>query len=179
MATFDGPFLFDASIYPGFEKAKELDRRLRRPDQVWIKGVGALAIFIAIIAWFAYSGVAGEQPVLFVIAIAIAIVVAATLASMLFVAPGSPKIPVRISSDGYLLIGDRSWAVPRIGKLTAFGARGNVEIRERDGTVIAVPYRAQFGSYEDFVKTILTLQPDIEVTRDTTNVKVRLPKDSI
>jgi hypothetical protein len=174
MSPSDESYLFDATNYPDFERAKALKTRLQRSDLLWFRGLGTVVIFVAVLVWFLLSGAAAEQPIVFGLIVAMGVIICATL----FLAQrDSPDVPVRIAADRQLVIGDRRWSVDGIGSIVAYGARGAVDVKDKRGRTMSMPYRVQFGSFDDFLVVMRRLRPDLEIARETTNVKVKVPQD--
>lgn len=171
-------FVFDASNYPGFEKAMALRKRLTTPsDSLLIKGVGTIFIFAAAIIWFVLSGEAEAEPLALLVIVLAAVIIMAAVVSMHLAKSDDPRIPVQVTSAGNVVIGNKRWSLDSIGSIVAFGHSGAVGIRDRSGRTLALPYRAQFGSFDDFMIVVRRFRPDLEASRETTNVKVRVPRD--
>jgi hypothetical protein len=177
MSSSNESYLFDATNYPDFEKAIALGKRLGGPtESFWLRGVPTIIIFVAVFTWLVLTGGADEQPIALVVIAFMAVIVTAAVLYMRFRNRDDPRVPVRLTSSGYLVIGDRRWPVDGIGRIVAFGCSGAVDIKDKDGRTIALPYRAQFGSFDDFMQVLRRLRPDLDVERESANVKVRLPQ---
>jgi len=178
MSETNESYLFDATNYLDFEKAMALRKRLTRPPELlWIKGVPITIICIVVTVWFILSGDADEEPFLLFAFVFITVIVAAATINMVYGKSDDPRVPVRLTSSGYLVLGKRRWPVDRIGRIIAYGCSGAVDIKDKDGHTLALPYRVQFGSFDDFMQVLRRLRPDLDVEREATNVKVRVPQE--
>ncbi len=177
MNSSNESYLFDATNYPDFEKGIALGKRLSGPNEsFWLKGVPAIIIFVVVLIWLVLAGGADEQPFAIVAIAFMAIIVIAAVLSMRFWNRDDPRVPVRLTSSGCLVIGNRRWPIDRIGRIVAFGCSGAVDIKDKDGHTMALPYRVQFGSFDGFMQVLGRLRPDLAVERESANVKVRLPQ---
>ncbi len=176
MTTSEEVVLFDASNYPGFERAISLSKKSGIPAWLRFRGYGTVLLLVVVILWLALSGMLPDDPLYYVIILgALSLLPIAILVVMLW--PGvSSRVPVLLTQKGMLLLGDRSWPATGISRVVLYGAFGAVELKDRWDHTIALIDRAQFGSIDDFLVALRRLQPDIKVDREYAPIKVRVPE---
>lgn len=169
--------MFDASTYPGFERAVATSKKPLVPSEKRNQGYVIVVIFIVMIPWLAISGWLPGGPFYSVAVLgALSLLPIAILISIFWLRVSS-GVPVKLTENGMLLLGDRRWPSETISRLILYGGFGAVELKDQRDHTVAMIDRAQFGSFDDFLSALQRFQPDVKVEREYAPVKVRLAKE--
>ena len=170
-------FLFDATNYPGFERAISLSKRSGLTVDDRVEGIAVVVIFVIVILFLLYTGLPEEETTSFILALTVCVLLLAAIAYILLRSRVITAIPVRIAQDDMLVFGRKRWPLSDISEIVAWGGFGAVEFKNANGKTIALIDRAQFGSYDDFLMVIGRLHPEIKANREYAPVKVRVPSE--
>lgn len=161
--TSDG-VLFDASNYPGFDKARARKKRNRPLGNLdFLEGAAYVALLCAALGWMVYEGAFSEQPLVVAVIISAVAFICLVMYIMARVWSSEGTLPVIVHSNGDVRIGKRCLPAEDIVRLDVWGHFGDVEFISRSGKVLASVERPQLGSLEDFIIVFRRFNPGVVV----------------
>lgn len=156
--------LFDASNYPGFDKARARKKRNRPMGNLdFLEGAACVAILCAALGWMMYEGAFSEQPMVVAVIILAVAFILLVMYLMARVWSSEGTLPVIVHSNGDVRIGKRRLPAKDIAGIEVWGRFGDVELLSGSGKVLASVERAQFGSLEDFMTVFRRFNPEVVV----------------
>jgi len=174
MSSESEVFLFDATNYPGFDRAVRLSKSSGLTVDDRVKGYAIVVTFVVVIMFLLYTGLPEEGRTSFILVLSVCILLVVGILFILLRSRVSTATPVRITQDDMLVLGKKRWPLSSIDEIVAWGGFGVVELKNANGKTIALIDRAQFGSYDDFMMVIGRVHPEIKTTREYSPVRVRV-----
>jgi len=178
MMDEEDQIVFDAFQFPDYDRGRT--RRGRPHARIGLdalKGILILAALSGTAILFMLSGESDEYPDAFPYLIGAFIVLfGIAVVSVLLQSHPSGVEPVRVTSGGAVIVGNRRWNASDIGEIEISKRGGRVTFRDFGGQSLGHVYRVQFGNLDDFFAVVRRKNPAIIVNEVGEPVRIRIPK---